>query len=82
VESGDAAGNVTHGDPLLIDCRECAVYDELGRDGPPVAVIGLDGVVVAVGRDGILVAPLSRAQEVRDVAARLQEPSQDVQRRE
>ncbi len=82
VEAGDAVGNVTHGDPLLIDCRGCAVYDEMGADGPPVAVIGLDGVVVAVGRDGILVAPLSRAQQVRDVAARVREQSQDAGRRE
>ncbi len=79
VEAGDAVGNVTHGDPLLIDCRGCAVYDEMGEDGPPIAVIGLDGVVVAVGRDGVLVAPLSRAQEVRDVAARVQRQSNDAE---
>jgi len=82
VEAGDAVGNVTHGDPLLIDCRGCAVYDEMGSDGPPIAVIGLDSVVVAVGRDGILVAPLSRAQQVREVAERLREQSQDTERRE
>ena len=67
VQTGDEAGNVVHGDALLVDCRECAVYNERGED-LPVAVVGLDGVVVAVGSEGILVAPLSRAQEVREVA--------------
>ncbi|MGD9495770.1 MAG: mannose-1-phosphate guanylyltransferase [Armatimonadota bacterium] len=72
VEAGDEAGNVTLGRALLIDCRGCAVYSDPG-EGPQVAVVGLDGVVVAAGRDGILVAPLSRAQQVREVVARLSE---------
>lgn len=67
VETGDEAGNVTYGDAFLADCRECAIYNELDEQ-LPVAVLGLDGVVVAVGAEGILVAPLSRAQEVREVA--------------
>ena len=36
-----------------------------------MAVVGLDGIVVAVGSEGILVAPLSRAQEVREVAVEM-----------
>jgi len=72
VEAGDEAGNVTLGDALMIDCRGCAVYNEAG-EGRRVAVVGLDGVVVAVGEDGILVAPLSRAQQVREVVSRVRE---------
>lgn len=70
VQTGDEAGNVTHGEAVLFDCRECAVYNELG-ESLPVAVVGLDGIVVAVGSEGILVAPLSRAQEVREVAVEM-----------
>ncbi len=82
VEAGDEAGNVVHGDPLLIDCRGCAVYNEAGQSKLPVAVVGMDGVVVAVGHNGILVTPLSRAQQVREVALRVrgQTPSSDIRR--
>ncbi len=75
VETGDEAGNVTLGDALMIDCRGCAVYNEVG-ERRRVAVMGLDGVVVAVGEDGILVAPLSRAQQVREVVSRVREQSE------
>ncbi len=75
VETGDEAGNVTLGDALMIDCRGCAVYTEAG-ERRRVAVMGLDGVVVAVGEDGILVAPLSRAQQVREVVSRVREQSE------
>lgn len=73
VRAGDEAGNVVHGDPLLIDCRGCAVYNEAGQNKLPVVVVGMDGVVVAVGDHGILVTPLSRAQQVREVALRVRQ---------
>ncbi|MEA3401264.1 MAG: sugar phosphate nucleotidyltransferase [Armatimonadota bacterium] len=65
VSETDERGNTTHGEPMLIDCDDCAVYEEL--QGVPVAVIGMTSVVVAVSEGGVLVAPLERAQEVRDV---------------
>jgi len=76
VQTGDETGNVAQGDALLVDCRECAVYNDLG-ERLPVAVVGLDGVVVAVGEDGILVAPLSRAQEVREVALEMRRRAEE-----
>ncbi len=67
----DEEGNATYGDPLLIDCRDCAVYEDAVRAGMHVAVIGMDGVIVAATPDGVLVAPVDRAQQVRDVAQML-----------
>ncbi len=67
----DGKGNVTVGDPVLIDCRDCVVYNESGQEKVAVSVIGMDGVVVAVSRDGVLVVPASRAQEVREAVAAL-----------
>jgi len=67
----DVAGNVTVGDPVLIDCRNCVVYNEMGQEKIAVSVVGMDGTVVAVAGDGVLVVPLSRAQEVREAVAAL-----------
>lgn len=66
----DERGNATHGGPLLIDCADCAVYGQLEV---PVAVVGMDGVVVVAGEDGVLVTPVERAQQVRDVVRELRE---------
>jgi len=67
----DSIGNATHGRPLLIDCKDCSVYNEPGQDDMFVAVIGMERVIVAVTHDGLLVAPLDRAQEVREVVREL-----------
>ncbi|MFP4249407.1 MAG: mannose-1-phosphate guanylyltransferase [Armatimonadota bacterium] len=69
----DAHGNATHGRPLLIDCDECSVYNEPGQEEMFVAVIGMERVIVAVTDDGLLVAPLDRAQQVREVVRRRNE---------
>ncbi|MFO8082058.1 MAG: sugar phosphate nucleotidyltransferase [Armatimonadota bacterium] len=69
----DARGNATHGRPLLIDCDECSVYNESGQEQMFVAVIGMERVIVAVTDDGLLVAPLERAQQVREVVRRRNE---------
>jgi hypothetical protein len=56
---------------LLIDCNDCSVYNEAGQDEMFVAVVGMEQVIVAVTDDGLLVAPLDRAQQVREVVRRL-----------
>lgn len=73
----DADGNAVSGNPLLIECRQCAVYNEPGQDEMAVAVVGMERVIVALGRQGLVVAPLERAQEVRDVVRRLTETGHD-----
>lgn len=65
-------GNSVHGRPLLIDCEDCAVYAEPDNNGMQVAVIGMRDVIVAATPEGVLVAPLDRAQDVRDVVKALQ----------
>ncbi len=71
VGNRDEAGNVAVGDPVLINCRDCVVYNEMGQDKIAVSVVGMDGTVVAVSDDGVLVVPVSRAQEVREAVAAL-----------
>ena len=67
VRKGDEAGNITLGDPLLQDCKNCIVYNEPGAQKMAVSVVGMKDVVVAVTKDGVLVIPKKQAQDVRRV---------------
>lgn len=67
----DDAGNVVAGDAVLVDVRDSIVFNEPGGDAMAVAVIGLDGVIVATTPDGILVCPKERAQDVKLAVAEL-----------
>jgi mannose-1-phosphate guanylyltransferase len=69
----DSCGNVVHGNPVLIDCHDCIVYNEPGADATAVGVVGMRDVIVVVSEDGILVLPKDRAQDVRDVVRELKE---------
>lgn len=56
----DALGNCVRGSAELVDCREVLVES----DGPRVSVIGLEGVVVVVDGDEVLVTSMAGAQKV------------------
>jgi len=66
----DAHGNVVAGDAVLVDARNSIVFNEAGED-MAVAVVGLDGVIVATTRDGVLVCSKERAQDVRRAVSEL-----------
>lgn len=57
---GDADGNHAIGRAELVDCRNVMVES----DGPRVSVIGLDGVIVVVDGDEVLVTSAAGAQQV------------------
>jgi mannose-1-phosphate guanylyltransferase len=62
-EKGEG-GNVVSGDALVIES-----YGNLIRsDGPRVAAIGVDDLVIVATGDAVLVTRLSHAQKVRDAA--------------
>ncbi len=65
----DASGNVTHGDVLSEDTRDCYLYAESRL----VATVGLTGHVVVETKDAVLVAPKSRVQDVKKLVQRLKE---------
>ena len=65
----DHAGNVVHGNAVLVDTRDCVVYAE---NDELVAVLGLEGGAVVHTPDATLVLPKRRAQEVREVIARIE----------
>lgn len=65
----DPQGNAATGNALLE-----GVSGSLVRAGErPVAVVGLEGVIVVDAGDAVLVADVSRAEEVNRIAARIEE---------
>jgi len=63
----DAEGNVVRGPAVLIDTRDTLIRS----DGPLVATLGVEGLVIVVTAGAVLVANASRSQEVKDIVARL-----------
>lgn len=65
----DSSENLIEGDVIALDCN--ASY--IRSDGPLVAALGLDNIAVVATKDAILVAPMDKAEAVRDVVRQLSE---------
>jgi mannose-1-phosphate guanylyltransferase/mannose-6-phosphate isomerase len=59
----DADGNTTAGDVTAIDCKGSLLRSD--ADGLTLMAIGMSDVIAVAMNDAVLIAPLSRAQEVR-----------------
>ena len=57
----DAAGNVTRGDVVTEDSKDCLLYSTERL----VATVGLEGHVVIETKDAVMVAPKGRVQDVK-----------------
>lgn len=63
VSDKDTHGNAVSGDVLLSDVRNCLVRS----DHSLLAAIGLQDTLVVQSADAVLVAPLAKSQEVKDM---------------
>jgi len=63
----DKNGNVVHGPAVTVDASGCVVHS----DGKLTTVVGVKDLVVVNTSDAAMVIPRARAQEVRDLVARL-----------
>jgi mannose-1-phosphate guanylyltransferase len=61
------SGNTIRGPVVALDSDDCVLYSE----GGTLAVIGLDGLVVAHTEAGTLVCPADRARDVRSIVEEL-----------
>lgn len=71
----DGAGNRTQGAAALIGAKDTLVWAD---GGPPVAAIGVEGLIIVSTPQGVLVAPLDRAQDVKAAAAAIKKITSDV----
>ena len=69
----DENGNIKIGSPLLIDSKNCIVYNDLGIEKTAVGIVGVENLVVIVTDDGILIVPKDRVQNVKKVISELKE---------
>ncbi len=60
----DKDENASHGDVTMLDCRKTFAY---AGDARPIAVLGLENVIVVSTPDATLVMDASRAQDVRKI---------------
>ncbi len=67
----DNQGNVTFGNPIVLDCQSSIVYNSPGQSKVAVAAVGLKDMVVVVDDDAVLIMPKDRTQDVRDVVAEM-----------
>jgi len=67
----DRSGNVVHGTVVTADAHDCVIHSEERL----TAVLGARDLVVVSTPDAVLVMPRERAQEVRELVARLKSES-------
>lgn len=66
----DPRKNVCRGRAMAIDTRNSLLFSS---EKKPLAVIGLDGIAVIDTKDGILIAPMGKLQQVKQVIQLLKE---------
>lgn len=71
----DAAGNVMNGTVYAEDASNCYLRTE---DGPPIAALGVEDLVVVSTRDAVLVAKKDRAQDVKKLMAKIAIDNEDL----
>jgi mannose-1-phosphate guanylyltransferase len=74
IRERDAKGNVSEGEAMIFDGRNNVV---LGLPGRPLAVIGVDDLVVVDAGDAVLVCRRDRAQDVRKAVDELRRRGRD-----
>lgn len=67
VSAKDANGNVSQGDVILEDTKNCLIRAE----DTLVATVGLEDMLVVETSDAVLVAPMSRSQDVKKIVNHL-----------
>jgi mannose-1-phosphate guanylyltransferase / mannose-6-phosphate isomerase len=65
----DEAGNAMHGSVTVIDCSNSLLRSE--AEGTELVGIGLSNMIAVAMPDAVLIADRSRAQEVKEVVAKL-----------
>ena len=75
---GNSDGNVLQGDAIALNSRNCLVKAE----NRLVTVLGLEGLAVIETKDAVLVAPLSQAQQVKNMVMLIQGRSELTHHRE
>jgi len=72
--SKDKAGNAISGTAVTLDTSGSYIRSE----GPALAVLGMKDIAVIATKDAVLIAPLARTQDVKNVVAALEKSAPDL----
>lgn len=75
ISDKDAEGNVTRGQNYTYDVKDSYIQQ---FDGPPIAALGVDDLVVVSTKDMILVAKKDRAQDVKKLMEKVGQDNQQL----
>lgn len=64
----DGDGNCIHGEAVCLDTKDCVIYGE----DVAIGTIGLENLIVAASRRGVLVCPKDRDQDARKIAVQME----------
>lgn len=67
----DPAGNVGYGDSIAIDAKDCVIYND--SSNVLATVLGVEGLLVVVTDDAIMVCPKADAQRVKEIVQAVKE---------
>jgi mannose-1-phosphate guanylyltransferase len=73
VSPRDEAGNAIAGDVLALGARGCLIRSE----GPLVAAIGIEDLVVIATEDAVLIVPKAQSQRVREAVEALKQAGRE-----
>ncbi len=65
----DQAGNTTSGDVIAVDCSN----NILRSDGPGIAAVGIEEMIVVTTKDMVLVAPKAAAQNIKKLVEKIKQ---------
>lgn len=68
ISSCDVDGNACDGNAIVIDSHNCLIR----TDGPRVAVVGVDDLIVVASGNDILILPRGKSQDVKKVTQELE----------
>lgn len=68
VRTRDENGNITSGETVLLDAKNCVVYGSQKL----IAAVGVEGLAIVEADQAVLVCPVQDAQRVKEVVDRLQ----------
>ncbi|TMJ20145.1 MAG: mannose-1-phosphate guanylyltransferase/mannose-6-phosphate isomerase [Alphaproteobacteria bacterium] len=73
VSASDAEGNALSGDVVALGASGCLIRSE----GPLVAAIGVEDLVIVATADSVLIVPKAQSQRVKEVVEALREKGRD-----
>ena len=72
--TGDAQGNVIHGDVVAIETRDCLIRSE----GPVVTTVGIHDLIVVATRDAVMILPRGSSQDVKKIVEALKDKDHET----